>query len=73
LLALQLAYVEPEHVTVHLALYDTLAAEVRAAAPSTGPMLDRIDEHVKAGRHYQALKSGRTLLDYERELISHVR
>jgi flagellar biosynthesis regulator FlbT len=36
-------------------------------------MLDRIDEHVKAGRHYQALKSGRTLLDYERELISHVR
>lgn len=72
-LALQLAYVDPVRVSQHLLLYRTLAVEVREAAPSTGPMFDTIDDHLDAGRHYQALKSARTLLDYERELISHVR
>jgi flagellar protein FlbT len=72
-LALQLVYIEPEQVSQHLVLYHTLAAQVRGAAPSTGTLLDMIDRHLEAGRHYQALKSARALLDYERELISHVR
>jgi flagellar biosynthesis repressor protein FlbT len=72
-LALQLVYIEPERVSHHLALYRTLAEQVRGAAPSTGPLLDAVDRHLETGRHYQALKSARALLDYERELISHVR
>jgi flagellar protein FlbT len=72
-LALQLAYVDPDRVSHHLQLYRTLAAQVREAAPSTGAMFDRVDENLDAGRPYQALKSARALLDYERELISHVR
>lgn len=72
-LALQLVYLEPSQVSQHLAIYRCLAAEVREAAPSTAPLLAEIDRHLDSGQHYRALKSARALLEYERELTSHVR
>jgi flagellar protein FlbT len=71
-LALQLAYVDGERATEHLATYEVLAAEVRQAAPSLGPGLDAIDEILRAGRIYQALKTAQGLLQREHELVSHV-
>jgi flagellar protein FlbT len=72
-LALQLAYVDPDQVSRHLAAYQTLAAQVRVAAPSTAALLDQVDREIEDGRPYQALKVGRSLITYERELMSHVR
>lgn len=72
-LALQLIYVEPEKIAQHLAAYHALAADVREAAPSTSALLDRIDRYLEVGHPYRALKSARELVDYERELLSHVR
>jgi flagellar protein FlbT len=72
-LALQLAYVDPDRLARHLTAYRQLAAEVRGAAPSTAALLDKIDREIAVGRHYQALKAGRMLITYERELMSHVR
>lgn len=71
-LALQLAYVDPDQGPRHLAAYEALAAEVRTAAPSCGPLLERIEGMVALQRYYQALKAAADLLDYERELMAYV-
>ena len=71
-LALQLLYVDGERVPQHRAAYEELAADVLRAAPSLAPELAAIDDLVKTGRVYQALKSARTLLQRERVLVSHV-
>ena len=71
-LALQLAYVDGARAAEHLAAYEILASDVRQAAPSLGPELDAIDETVRAGRIYQALKTAQGLLQRERELVTHV-
>ena len=72
-LALQLSYVDGDSETTHLALYRQLVADVLAAAPSCRAYIDRIDAHVADRRYYQALKAAGQLLDYESELLSHVR
>lgn len=72
-LALQLVYVEPDQVSRHLDLYRDLATQVLEAAPSVAPFLKVVDQHLEAGETYRALKSARALLDYERELMAHVR
>jgi flagellar protein FlbT len=71
-LALQLLYVDPEGLGRHLDTYRSLVADVAEAAPSLRPWLAPIDDHVRAGRYYQAIKSARSLREHERELMSHV-
>ena len=71
-LALQLGYVDVEQRPTHFETYQRLADEVRRAAPSCGPILDRIDEQLAAGNPYQALKAGRWLRRHEQELLQHV-
>lgn len=72
-LALQLTYVDGADEARHLALYRQLVAEVLGAAPSCRPLIDRMEAHVAGRRYYQALKCAGQLLDYESELMSHVR
>jgi flagellar protein FlbT len=43
------------------------------AAPSTLALLDQISDNILNGRYYQALKLTRTLIDYEQEVMNHVR
>jgi len=71
-LALEMLYVEPACAASHRAAYDTLAAEVRSAAPSCAPDLDAVDALVRAGDIYRALRRARTLLAREKELLAHV-
>jgi flagellar protein FlbT len=71
-MALQLLYVAPESDGSTLATYRSLVADVLKAAPSTRPLIEAVDAHVTAKRHYQALKSARALLEHERKLLSHV-
>lgn len=68
-LALQLVYLDTEQASKHLEAFETLAEEVMKAAPSCRLLMGPIEQHLNAGRFYQALKSVRPLLDHERELM----
>ena len=72
-LAIQLIYLEPEQRETMLATYQQLIGDLRAAAPSLGADLELVDEHVRAGRYYQALRAARQLRQDERRLLGHVR
>ncbi len=72
-LAIQLMYVDPHQRALHHATYRTLADEVLDASPSSGRLLAPIAECVDAGQYYQALKLGRELIAFEKEIVSHVR
>ncbi len=71
-LAIQLLYVDGERSAAHLRSFESLVADVRAAAPSLEPLLDPVVDAVRSGHHYAALKLARHLLPPERELLSHV-
>ena len=71
-LAIQLAYVDPDHAPQHLATYRALADQVLEAAPSSRELIAPMDAQVEAGEYYRALKSARTLLSWEKERLAHV-
>ena len=71
-LALQLMYIDPSRCADHTALFRSMLDDVAEAAPSCQPLLDQISLSVREGRLYQALKSAKTLLVYEQELLGHV-
>lgn len=53
--------------------YFKAVREVQSAAPSTALMMADISQHILAGHYYKALREARKLIDYEQELISHVK
>lgn len=71
--AIQLMYIDPENLVDYHGKYWDLAKDILAAAPSTKPYLEKISEQILAGDYYQALKCTRKLIDYEEELIAHVK
>ena len=72
-LAVQLMYIDPEHLTDHHQTYWKLVREVLKAAPSTLEFIEGISREILAERYYQALKSTRQLIEYEKELMNHAR
>lgn len=72
-LAIQLMYLEPEQRDAVRQTYEELVGELRAAAPSLAADLETVNEHVNAGRYYQALRAARQLRQDERRLLNHVR
>jgi flagellar biosynthesis repressor protein FlbT len=71
--AIQLMYIDTENLVDYHAKFWELAKDILDAAPSTRPHVEKISEQVLAGDYYQALKSTRKLIDYEEELLSHVK
>ena len=71
-LAIQLLYVDPQRHQTHLDTFRSLASDVLDAAPSCRKLLERVCEFVDEGDYYQALRSMRDVLDYERALTSNV-
>ncbi len=72
-LAIQLMYLDPSERESLRVTYENLSADLRSAAPSLAADLDRVNEHVTAGRYYQALRTARQLRQDERRLLDHVR
>lgn len=70
---IQLMYIDAGGIVEHHARYWELVKDILAAAPSTKPYLEKIGEHILAEDYYQALKFTRKLIEYEEELISHVK
>jgi flagellar protein FlbT len=69
--AVQAMYVDGDQVDSYRPLYERLAAEVRAAAPSAATMVQGVDTAVAHGKYYQALKEARKLIAYEETLTRH--
>lgn len=70
--AIQLMYVDEEHLADHQRLFTDLVREVVTASPSMAPRLAEIGARIAEGQHYQALKLARQLVAYEEELIGNV-
>lgn len=72
-LSIQLMYMDPPSEAVYLTHFRSLKQEIVLAAPSTARLIDEIEAGVAVKEYYKALKVARKLIDYEEELLSHVR
>lgn len=70
---IQLMYVDEKKLTEYHKIYWELVNDVVMAAPSTLGLVDQISGHLLSCKYYQALKVARKLIDYEQEVINHVR
>lgn len=71
-LAVQLMYTARDPI-MHHEMYFTLMRELVQAVPSTWPHIEAISNHIMAGEMYKALKSAKTLIAYEKELLEHAK
>ena len=70
---IQLMYIDEENLTDYQPLYWKLVRELLDAVPRlTGP-INQINENILAGNFYRALKLAGELIDYEQEVLKHVR
>ena len=69
-LTVQLMYTSRDP-RLHHEAYFALMRDLVKAAPSAWPYVEAISNHIMAGEMYQALKSARKLIAYERELLDH--
>jgi len=70
---IQLMYIDSEKLVEYHGKYWELVNDILAAAPSTKPYIERISEQIVACDFYQALKLTRKLMNYEEELLAHVK
>jgi flagellar protein FlbT len=50
--------------------YFSLVRQIQEASPGTAPYFVRINEMIKGGAYYKALKETKNLIEYEQELFS---
>jgi flagellar protein FlbT len=70
---IQLMYVDNKNMAAHHQSFWELVKDVLEAAPSTRPLLQAISDSILAGEYYQALKTARKLVAYEKEVMDRVR
>jgi flagellar protein FlbT len=70
---IQLMYIDEENLTAHQNIYWKLVFELLDAVPRLTGHIDQINENILGGNFYQALKLARQLIDYEQEILTHVR
>ena len=69
-LAVQIMYTSRDPASHH-ETYFTLMRELVQAAPSAWPHMVEVSNHILSGDMYKALKSAKTLIAYEQELLQH--
>jgi len=70
---IQLMYIDVANLANHHNTYWTLVKEVIEAAPSTLPIIDRMNDLILSSKFYQALKLAKKLIEYEEEAVRHAR
>lgn len=53
--------------------YFTLVNEIVAAAPSTTPIVDEVNNEILTGSLYKALKAAKKLIQYEQDLLANAK
>lgn len=71
-LALQCAYLFPEHVEAHLDDFGRFLGDYLEAAPSAEPVAERVRTLIDKGELYSSLKACSQLIEHEREVFAHV-
>ncbi len=71
--AVQLMYIDGKNLLEHHKTFWELVKDVAQAAPSRKQILQEISENILNDRYYQALKLTKKLIEYEQEVINHVR
>ena len=69
-LAIQLMYLSTDP-RAHHEIYFALVRDLLAAAASTWPLIESINNHILTGELYKALKDAKKLIAYEEELLTH--
>ena len=72
-LAVQMMYMDSQHLPKYHQYYWEQVRSVVDVAPSTTDRLAAISNSVLDGHYYQALKAARDLIRYEQELVSNAR
>lgn len=70
-LAVQLMYLSGGDLAAARSTYLPLVRDFLAAAPSALALVDEMSGHVLDGNLYKALRSAKTLIAYEKELMVH--
>jgi flagellar protein FlbT len=70
--AVQCLYLFPDKSAVYLPIIHRFLREFSEAAPSTLPLLQKIEQDIAAGALYAALKSGKQLIAKEQEILNGV-
>jgi flagellar biosynthesis repressor protein FlbT len=68
-LAIQMMYMDAEHVAEYVRNLNQFVQDMAQAAPSTVPLLEKMVAHVQNQRFYMGLKEARRLINYEEELL----
>jgi len=71
--AIQLMYIDGKNLAEHHKTFWELVKDVAQAAPSRKPILQEISNDILNDRYYQALKLTKKLIEYEQEVVNHVR
>ncbi|OGW40179.1 MAG: flagellar protein FlbT [Nitrospirae bacterium GWC2_56_14] len=69
---IQLMYISGGITTELSQLYWDLAKDIVEAAPSTRDLISQISQSLLDNQYYQALKTAKKLIQYEKELVAHV-
>jgi flagellar protein FlbT len=70
---IQLMYIDDKNLVEYNKTYWKLIQDLVNAVPSTLSYVEKISEHILKNDYYQALRAGKKLIDYEREVLNHVR
>jgi flagellar protein FlbT len=69
---IQLMYIDGDNLSLHHQSYWKLVNEFLAAAPSSLPLIDQINDLISKNSYYAGLKKAKELIEYEEEIISRV-
>ncbi len=70
---IQLMYIDEDNLTDHQPIYWKLVRDLLDAAPRLAGHINQINENILGGNFYRALKLAGELIDYEQEVLKHVR
>ena len=70
---IQLMYIDQENLIDHQHTYWNFVRELLDAVPRLAGHIDQINENILGGNFYRALKLAGELIDYEQEVLKHVR
>ncbi len=70
-LAIQMMYMDADHIADYVKCLNQFVLDVAQAAPSTVPLLEEIVAHVQKRQFYFGLKKAKLLINYEEELLQH--
>lgn len=71
-LLIQMMYLADDPRAQH-DLYFQMIQDVQAAAPSTAPLIDTINNLLLTGAYYKAMKTANQLIAYEKELMDNAK